>query len=62
MYQICLPEDHPDIANVLHNIANYVFHKYQSDKALQHYNLGLVMKGKCFPLCHPSIGTTLNNI
>ncbi|CAF3478919.1 unnamed protein product [Rotaria sp. Silwood1] len=62
MWKTCLPEDHSDIANVLHNIADCYQSKGQYDKALQHYHLALSMKTKCFPSGHPEIATTLNNI
>ncbi len=63
MYQLCLPGDQSDIANVRHNIADYFFHGHQYNRALQQYHLALMMKEKCFPSgFHSSIAATLNNI
>ena len=48
MYQSSLPEGHPDIANVHHNIADYFQTKKQYEEALEHYRFSFSNERKIF--------------
>jgi tetratricopeptide (TPR) repeat protein len=62
MQRRLLPEDHPDIATSLNNLANCHESQGEYGKAVLLHEEALAMQRRLLPEDHPDIATSLNNL
>jgi tetratricopeptide (TPR) repeat protein len=62
MWRRLLPEDHPDIATSLNNLANCHHHQSEYGKALLLHEEALAMRRRLLPEDHPDIAASLSNV